>query len=117
MGWFNHLECLKTKTAEAQGFLLIFGVGPFFCSFEHFLSLTWKWKMSYKIHETGACKIATIRGGKNVLVPWIQWEFSGVQRFNGGKSLDFQPTIHKLGGGGFKHFLFSPLPGEMIQFD
>ncbi len=20
-------------------------------------------------------------------------------------------------GGGFKHFLFSPLPGEMIQFD
>ena len=29
--------------------------------------------------------------------------------------------IQKVGyvilGGGFKHFLFSPLPGEMIQFD
>ena len=32
------------------------------------------------------------------------------------------PTFELLGitkrlGGGFKHFLFSPLPGEMIQFD
>ena len=25
--------------------------------------------------------------------------------------------IYQLGGGGFKHLLFSPLPGEMIQFD
>ena len=25
-------------------------------------------------------------------------------------------TYHYLGGG-FKYFLFSPLPGEMIQFD
>ena len=24
---------------------------------------------------------------------------------------------HERLGGGFKHFLFSPLPGEMIQFD
>ena len=27
-------------------------------------------------------------------------------------------VLSKLGGdGGFKYFLFSPLPGEMIQFD
>ena len=26
-------------------------------------------------------------------------------------------VIHRFLGGGFKHFLFSPLPGEMIQFD
>ena len=26
------------------------------------------------------------------------------------------PVINDLGGG-FKYFLFSPLPGEMIQFD
>ena len=25
--------------------------------------------------------------------------------------------LHGDLGGGFKHFLFSPLPGEMIQFD
>ena len=26
-------------------------------------------------------------------------------------------TKNDILGGGFKHFLFSPLPGEMIQFD
>ena len=25
--------------------------------------------------------------------------------------------FHRFLGGGFKHFLFSPLPGEIIQFD
>ena len=29
----------------------------------------------------------------------------------------FQDQLHTLLGGGFNHFLFSPLPGEMIQFD
>ena len=32
-----------------------------------------------------------------------------------GKVFQFSPTFYL--GGGFKYFLFSPLPGEMIQFD
>ena len=31
-----------------------------------------------------------------------------------GAQLGYQTNLL---GGGFKHFLFSPLPGEMIQFD
>ena len=41
---------------------------------------------------------------------------SGVFLFIDMMYLHFLLLIHDLGGG-FKHFLFSPLPGQMIQFD
>jgi len=31
--------------------------------------------------------------------------------------MDGQQETHQKLGGGFKDFLFSPLPGKMIQFD
>ena len=33
------------------------------------------------------------------------------------KSYDLLQYTNEYLGGGFKYFLFSPLPGEMIQFD
>ena len=72
------------------------------------------------------------------LVPWIRlWKKAGVGGavgcfldlfFDGGEPMfygcffmffEIKQMIfcHMLLGGGFKYFLFSPLPGEMIQFD
>jgi len=55
-------------------------------------------------------------GSRIQVYPALNFQvFSGSFRWN----LKNHPieNEHHLLGGGFKHFLFSPLPGEMIQFD
>ena len=46
---------------------------------------------------------------------YIRWVLGVLHRFRLGCNFIAQPLT--LLGGGFKHVLFLPLPGEMIQFD
>ena len=49
---------------------------------------------------------------------WAAGRESGADGLNGGSPFRCENCLMKLFlGCGFKSFLFSPLPGEMIQFD
>ena len=57
------------------------------------------------------CLLLAVELSRRVSSSWNLMEVVGKDKS------EFQQKLNNALGGGFKYFLFSPLPGEMIQFD